>query len=100
MAKKSEKKVEQPELKGNKLLEAIILKTYSRHALLSEEEFLEEIGFKGSGKSEEEAVRIAVANLLIAMTSEIFKMQNSVKNTKEMLKSFVNEDYVKEEEEK
>lgn len=77
------------ERKGEQLLNAIITKTYSRHALMSETEFLEEIGFGESGKSEDEAVRIAVSNLLIEMTSTLFKIKNSINYVNEMLKIYL-----------
>ena len=52
--KAAEKKAE--EHFGERLLNMIIAKTYSRHAKLSEDEFLKAIGFENSGKTEDEAV--------------------------------------------
>ena len=71
-------------------MRSIIAKTYSRHALLSEEEFLKKIGFEGSGKSEEEAIRIATFNVLVEATMELFRAQNSLKFTKNTLDLFLN----------
>ena len=77
------------ERKGEQLLNAIIAKTYSRHALMGENEFLHEIGFAESGKSENEAVRIAISNLLIEMTGTLFKIKNSINYVNEMLKIYL-----------
>lgn len=77
------------ERKGEQLLNAIIAKTYSRHALMDENEFLIDIGFEESGKSENEAVRIAISNLLIEMTSTLFKIKNSINYVNEMLKIYL-----------
>ena len=77
------------ERKGEQLLNAIIAKTYSRHALMNEKEFLQDIGFGESGKSENEAVRIAISNLLIEMTGTLFKSKNSINYVNEMLKIYL-----------
>lgn len=77
------------ERKGEQLLNAIIAKTYSRHALMNEKEFLQDIGFGESGKSESEAVRIAISNLLIEMTGTLFKIKNSMNYVNEMLKIYL-----------
>ena len=60
------------------LLNFLIAKTYSRHVDLSEEDFLAEIGFKGSGKTEPEAVRIATLNAMIEITRQIFAIRKSL----------------------
>lgn len=93
--KERQKKIEDAEQKlanqeGSKIMRSIIAKTYSRHALLSEEEFLKKIGFEGSGKSEEEAIRIATFNVLVEATMELFRAQNSLKFTKNTLDLFLN----------
>ena len=41
---------------ADNLMNFIIAKTFSRHAKMTEEEFLKDIGFEGSGKTEDEAV--------------------------------------------
>lgn len=65
---------------GGNLLSAIIAKTYARHAGQSEEEFLESIGFKDSGKTESEAVRIALYNVLIEATKQLIQAENTIKS--------------------
>lgn len=87
--KKSQGEKYAEERKGEQLLNAIIAKTYSRHALMDENEFLIDIGFEESGKSENEAVRIAISNLLIEMTSTLFKIKNSINYVNEMLKIYL-----------
>ena len=52
--------------------------------------FLKKIGFEGSGKSEEEAIRIATFNVLVEATMELFRAQNSLKFTKNTLDLFLN----------
>lgn len=93
MKKDKEKKIQEAEMRlqnqeGSKILRTIIAKTYSRHAILSEEEFLKEIGFEGSGKNEEEAIRIATFNVLVETSLQLFKAKNSLElatNTLKML---------------
>lgn len=102
---KTEKMVEEPKtekksLTGNKMLDLIIAKTYSRHNDLSESEFLEAIGFKDSGKTEEEAVRIAMMNVIVAMTKVLIECKGTLNITNGFLKSMLNEDVsVKDEKE-
>lgn len=95
MEKDREKKIQEAEMRlqnqeGSKILRGIIAKTYSRHALLGEKEFLKEIGFDGSGKTEEEAIRIATFNVLVETTMELFKAKNSLEYTKNTLDLFLN----------
>ena len=57
-------------------------KTFSRHALLSEEEFLKEIGFDPTKTNEEDAVRLAIANLINGITAEALQIKDALKMTR------------------
>ena len=100
MEKDREKKIQEAEMRlqnqeGSKILRAIIAKTYSRHALLNEQEFLKEIGFEGSGKTEDEAIRIATFNVLVETSLQLFRAKNSLElatNTLKMLFNVKNTD--------
>lgn len=70
---------------GENLLSYIIASTYARHAKKTEDEFLEDIGFSGSGKTEDEAVRIAIANALIETTKCLMSMRNEMGGIKSMV---------------
>lgn len=74
---------------ASKLLEFMFAKTYARHALLSEEEFLKAIGFDGTGKTEEEAIRISKINLMVDITKKIFSLKESMKFLEAIFKSKV-----------
>lgn len=75
---------------GSKIMRAIIAKTYSRHANLTEQDFLKEIGFGGSGKTEEEAIRIATFNVLNEITMQLFKAQRTIDLATNTLNLFLN----------
>lgn len=78
---------------ASKLMEFMFAKTYARHALLSDEEFLKAIGFAGTGKTEEEAIRISKINLMVDLTKRIFALKESVKYMEALLKSkLINEE--------
>ena len=72
---------------ADNLLNYIIGSTFSRHSKLSEEEFLKEIGFENSGKTEEEAIRIAMFNVLVATTNELIKAKQSIKMASSLMKT-------------
>lgn len=57
-------------------------KTFSRHALLSEEDFLKEIGFDPKETNEADAVRLAKANLLNAISSRVIQIKEALKTTR------------------
>lgn len=82
MEENTKKTVEQrvADKTANNLLNFIIAKTYARHANMSEEEFLKDIGFEGSGKTEEEAVRVALANILIELSNKIIDTRQKIQN--------------------
>lgn len=71
---------------GDDLMNMIIAKTFSRHAGMTEEEYLQEIGFAGSGKTEDEAVRIAFMNVLVKATKELLAAKQAFITTKETIK--------------
>ena len=75
MEKTTEQKME--ERMGNRLIEKIIAKTYSRHSKLSSEEYIKAIGFGGKTEDEGVAVRQAILNLLVATTKELFLIKTS-----------------------
>lgn len=82
MEETTQKPVEQKEMgkTANTLLNFIIAKTYARHANLTEEEYLKEIGFEGSGKTENEAFRVALMNLLIETSNKIIDTRKKIQN--------------------
>lgn len=88
MEETTQKTVEQKamEMTANTLLNFIIAKTYARHANLTEEEYLKEIGFEGSGKTENEAFRVALMNLLIETSNKIIDTRKKIQNITECFK--------------
>lgn len=68
------------------LMNMIIAKTFARHTELTEEEYLKEIGFDGSGKTEDEAIRIATFNLLVETTNELLSARQSINQTIALMK--------------
>lgn len=88
------------ERKAYNILNAIIAKTYARHAEMNEEEFLKEIGFADSGKTENEAIRIAVFNLLIELTNQLIQTKNSLRYATEMLKTYLLDEKITVDEQK
>lgn len=90
--KMEEKKKKTAEERANdheadNLLNYIIASTFTRHSKLSEEEFLKEIGFEKSGKTEDEAIRIAIFNVLVATTNELLRAKNSLKLAHGLMKT-------------
>ena len=99
MAKKEKKDENYAERmdQANKLLKMIVAKTYARHATLTEEEFLKEIGFEGSGKTEDEAIRIAIFNLLVETTKELFKAKEAFTYASAILSLYLKDENIVEE---
>lgn len=99
MAKKEKKDENYAERmdQANKLLNMIVAKTYARHATLTEEEFLKEIGFEGSGKTEDEAIRIAIFNLLVETTKELFKAKEAFTYASAILSLYLKDENIVEE---
>lgn len=85
---------------ADNLLNYIIGSTFSRHSKLSEEEFLKEIGFENSGKTEEEAIRIAMFNVLVATTNELIKAKQSIKMASSLMKTCLIDEKIVENENK
>lgn len=79
---KKEKTVEEKVLEktADNLLNFMIAKTYARHSNMTEEEFLKDIGFEGSGKTENEAFRIALANVLIALSNKLIEARQKIQS--------------------
>lgn len=85
---------------GDNLMNFIIAKTFSRHALMSEKEFLKDIGFENSGKSEDEAVRIAFLNVLVETTKQLIQAKQSFKMASALLKTYLVDETVVEDNQK
>lgn len=85
---------------ANNLLNYIIGSTFSRHSKMTEEEFLKEIGFDGSGKTEDEAIRIGIFNVLVATTSELIKAKKSLKMAHSLIQTCLIDKKIVEEEKK
>lgn len=83
MEEKKKKTPEQmaQEHTADNLLYYIITKTFSRDSKLTEEEFLKEIGFEGSGKTEDQAIRIAIFNVLTESMKQFLMAKKSLENT-------------------
>lgn len=88
---KKEKTAEERAKEGqmNNLLDFIIASTFSRHAKLNEQEYLKEIGFENSGRTEEEAVRIAIMSVLTASMHELLLINQTMKNANDILKELL-----------
>lgn len=59
-------------------------KTFARHALMSEEDFLKEIGFDPKEIKEEDAVRLSIANLINGISSKALQIKNALKTTRQI----------------
>lgn len=81
---------------GDNLMNFIIAKTFSRHSKMSEEEFLKDIGFENSGKTEEEAVRIAFLNVLVETTKQLIQAKQSFKTASALLKTYLIDENIAE----
>ena len=77
---------------ADNLMNFIIAKTFSRHANMTEEEFLKDIGFEGSGKTEDEAVRIAFLNVLTETTKQLIQAKQSFRNASALMKLYLTDD--------
>lgn len=85
---------------ANNLLNYIIGSTFARHSQLTEEEFLKEIGFENSGKTEDEAIRIGIFNVLVATTSELIKAKQSIEMAHSLMKTCLIDEKIVEDEKK
>lgn len=77
---------------ADNLMNFIIAKTFSRHSKMTEEEFLKDIGFEGSGKTEDEAVRIAFLNVLTETTKQLIQAKQSFRNASALMKLYLTDD--------
>ena len=84
---------------GNQIMNMIIAKTYARHHGLDTEEYLEKIGFKDIGKTEEEAIRIGKLNLMVSMTNELLRARQGLKMVSALLKTYLVDEDITEKEE-
>ena len=87
------------EQQANNLMNFIIAKTFSRHSKMTEEEFLKDIGFDGSGKTEDEAVRIATFNVITETMNQLLRAKQSLKMATSLMKLYLNDESIVKEEE-
>jgi hypothetical protein len=80
---------EEKQERHHNLLNTIIAETFSRHSKLTEEEFLENIGFKDSDKNEEEAIRIAKYNVLLQITKTILSIEQKMNVVNSLLRRYL-----------
>ena len=73
------------QINGKDIMNYIIASTYARHSKLTEDEFLEAIGYSGSGKTEEEAIRISIVNLLVEMTKVLIMTRQEMDGIKSVV---------------
>lgn len=85
---------------ANNLMNFIIAKTFSRHSKMSEEEFLKDIGFENSGKTEDEAIRIAKFNVIVETMNQLLKAKQSIKMAHSLMKTCLIDEKIVEEEKK
>lgn len=102
MTKKQEKTAEDRANahEAENLVNYIISATFARHSKLDEKEFLKEIGFEETGKTEAEAIRIAMFNVLTETTNELFKAKNAIKMAHSLMKTCLIDEKIVEEEKK
>lgn len=82
---------------AEKLMTFLIAKTFSRHALMNEEEYLKAIGMNDKGLKEEDAVKLAYLNVLTAMTKQFLATKETFKNAMAIMKLYFNEEDKKEQ---
>ena len=82
-----EKTVEQmvEEHTADNLMNYIVSATYARHSKMNEKEFLKEIGYDKTGKTEEEAIRYAKYNVLVKTTSELLSLKKAINDINNIL---------------
>lgn len=79
------------------LLNLIIAETFARHSKLNEEEFLKAIGFENSGKTEDEAIRIAMFNVLTEATNLFIKAKGIFNTASGLLRTYLLDEKIEEE---
>lgn len=91
MAKKKQQEqeqVKQEQVKmGEELIDKMVALTYARHAELDEKSFLKAFNFD-ENENEEEVVRLARYNLIVAISKEYLKAINTVQRLTAILKEF------------
>lgn len=91
MAKKKQQEqeqVKQEQVKmGEELIDKMVALTYARHAELDEKAFLKAFNFD-ENENEEEVVRLARYNLIVAISKEYLKAINTVQRLTAILKEF------------
>lgn len=83
---------------ADNLLNYIIASTFARHSKMNEEEFLKDIGFEGSGKTEDEAIRISIFNVLVETTKQLLMAKNSLKMASSLIKTCLIDEKITENE--
>jgi hypothetical protein len=83
--------------RNQNLMNVIIAETFVRHAELSEEDFKAEIGFKDSDKSEEEAVSIAMFNVMVEATKVFLEAEGKLNMMTGLLKACLEDEKIDEE---
>ena len=96
VSKKTPEQVRQ-ETHGD-IMDMIIAETFARHNDATEEEFLKAIGFEGSGLTEEEAVKVATFNLLMAITKGLLELEGRFNMATKLFKNIMLEEGMVEEE--
>ena len=93
--KTSEERFEDRE--ADNLVNYIIAATFARHSQLNEKDYLKEIGFEKTDKTEAEAIRISIFNVLVAATNELFRAKNSIKMAHGLMKTCLIDKNITEE---
>lgn len=84
MEKKTVEQMAQEHTADN-LMNYLISATYARHSKLSEKDFLKEIGYDKTGKTEEQAIRYAKYNVLVQTTSELLSLKRMINGINDIL---------------
>lgn len=71
------------------LMNAIISKTFTRHAELNEKDYLKAIGFEKTNKTEEEAVNIAMFNVMAEATKVLLKLEGNFNIATNIFRDFM-----------
>ena len=82
---------------ADNLVKYIIAATFARHSKMSEEDYLKDIGFADSGKTEAEAIRISIFNVLTETTAELLKAKQTIKSTHALMRACLIDENITEE---
>ena len=83
---------------NSNLMNTIISETFARHADISEEEFLKKIGFAETGKTEDEAIRIAMFNVMVVATRELLNLEGKINMANGLFRTYMLEEGIAEQE--